>query len=139
MGKRRYQIFAAPGEDVPLPVAPSPWHLGRRVRLFLEHWQLLLKFAATVNPSAAGLLEQSSTPESHDDRVELSDELLDRLSTFLDELLDALQGAPPLVPAPTEEILEDYTNDEYGRMLAALKAVIAESRRLGLPFEAWIE
>jgi hypothetical protein len=139
MGKRRYQVFIAPGEDIPLPIVPSPWHLNRRVRLYLEHWHLLLKFAATANPPAANLLEQCSTSIDRDDRVTLSDEILDRLSAFLDQLMETLKSAPPLAPAPTAEILEDYTNDEYVRMLEALKAVITESRRLNMPFEAWIE
>jgi hypothetical protein len=139
MGKRRHQVFIAPGPDIELPIPPSPWHRGRRVSIFLEHWQLLLEFAQSLDEEGGALLRQCSTPSTSDDRVDLPAKALSTLSTHLERVAGTISRSQPIAPIPTEDLPEDYTNLEYSRMARAVRAVIEESRRLVLPFEAWIE
>jgi hypothetical protein len=139
VGKRRFQVFVAPGTDAKLPLEPSPWHRDRRVKLYLEHWQLLLQFARILDPDRALLLRQCSTSDDRDDYVHLSDEKFGELSALLDLLARTLPDAAPLIERPTAEIPDDFINEEYARMVRAVRAVVDESRRVGQPFQAWIE
>jgi hypothetical protein len=71
--------------------------------------------------------------------VNLSSEKLIRMLDFLGRLITEIKQADSLVPKPTEQIPENFTNDEHARMVEAVKAVFQESKRLGKPFMAWVE
>jgi hypothetical protein len=139
---RAWQIFVAPGpEEEPLPIAASPWHQDRWVHLPKEHWGVIVDFAASIDPTAAEWLDEISTssdPE-HDHYVRLSAQDAERLLAFLRRLGEAIETAEPLVPKATDEVPDEFVNDEHVRMLEAVSAVIAEATRRGEPFRAWKE
>jgi sugar phosphate isomerase/epimerase len=132
------QFFIAPGpEDAALPIAASAWHTGRTVRLPMEHWEAILDFAEKLDAQKTQTLRAYAYPEGG--RLLPPREELDAMLGFVRELEDAIRAAPPLVPELTEIFLEDYPNDEHIRMLQAVAAVLAEARRLELPFEGDVD
>jgi hypothetical protein len=50
-----------------------------------------------------------------------------------------IKQSDPLVPEPSIEFPENYTNDEHLRMLNAVSTVFREAIRLEQPFKAWVE
>lgn len=139
---RRRQKFVAPGhEDEPLPTDPSPWHSGRWVRLFKEHWDLILDFAAKLDQVQAGKIRSLScaADDNEMDYVYASREELESLLRFMATLASAIERAEPLVPEATDDIPDRYPNEEHVRMLIAVAAVFREAVRLGQPFRAWSE
>ena len=107
--------------------------MGRLVRLPMEHWEIILDFAESLDREKAQILRRYSYPETR--QILPQPEELDAMIRFIAELQDTIRSAPPLVPTTTEIFLEDYTNDEHARMLESVAAVLAEARRLNQPFE----
>ncbi|HLO88303.1 MAG TPA: hypothetical protein VK203_25320 [Nostocaceae cyanobacterium] len=143
MSKHRvWQLFIAPGEeDEPLPIDSSPWHNGRIVRIPKEHWQLILNFAAYFDQEKTQKLDDYSyAPDNNEyDYIYASQEELESLLVFMEELNHQIELAPPLVPEATEEIPDEYENEEHIRTLKAVASVFRESIRLQQPFRAWID
>lgn len=129
------QLFIAPGpDDDALPITASPWHVGRLVALPMEHWEVILAFAAEVDESDAEMLRELSY-RPREEPLPLEEELEDAIG-FLRELQHHIKKAPPLVPEVTEEIPENFENQEHVRMIDAVVAVLEEAKRKQLPFEA---
>lgn len=141
--RRLIQIFVAPGiEEEPLSLENSPWHIGHRVAIPKEHWDIVLDFAGTLNPEKMKILKSYSWSKDKgqgDDRIYASVEELRGILVFLEQLTQELEVADPLVPEVTSEILENYSNEEYGRMLRAVAATLRESIKFEQPFRAWVE
>lgn len=128
-----YQVFCAPGpEGEPLPIAPSPWHVGRCARLPLEHWQRLYEFLLSQTPEAGPLWGAASAWDAS-----LSPEQITDFRELLRNLRRSLDSAPPLTPEVSEEILEDLPNWEHQRMLDAVLCVLDESDRE--PPQVWVD
>ena len=45
---------------MPLPIAESPWHFGRRTYIPREHWDKIIEFAQKMMPEFGELLEEAS-------------------------------------------------------------------------------
>ena len=137
MARRAWQVFAAPGNDEDaLPLPPSPWHVDRWARLPLEHWNLILDFAQRIDPQQARVLDQATYlthADSASDTIALSSDQVRELVAFIARLQQEI------VPVATEEVPDEYENEEHIRMLAAVAAVFRESLRLGEPFNAWLD
>jgi hypothetical protein len=133
---RPKQRFIAPGpEEEALPIEASPWHFARIVEFPREHWFVILELVERVHG-----LERREWLERY--AYPADDELLpdrrdgEAMIEFLRALQAEIRAAPPLVPEVTEELLENFTNEEHARMLAAMSAVIAEALLRGEPFIA---
>lgn len=139
--RRAWQVFIAPGpDDAELPTEPSPWHTGREVRIPLEHWELVVDFGQkNVDSAEADAVRQMSWSREPDSVVRTSADGLRAASAFLERLKGAVLQADPLVPAATEQIPDEYENDEHARMLDAVRAVFLEALQTGQPFRAWVE
>lgn len=143
MARRAWQVFVAPGnaEDV-LPIAESPWHWEREARIPLEHWNLILDFAQRVDPQQALVLDQATylTRAGRSDyTIVLPPDQVREVVAFIARLQQEIAQAAPLVPIATEEVPDEYENEEHIRMLDAVAAVFRESLRLGEPFNAWLD
>ena len=137
--RRLWHVFMAPGEsEQPLPIPESPWHAGRAARVPEEHWQQLLEFAHTVDDAGADELERASFLENEQARQWSADNSR-ALGDLLQRMIERLPAAPPLTPEVTDDILEPYSPAEHVRMVQAVQSVIAESLRLGQPFESWVD
>jgi hypothetical protein len=140
--KRSKQVFEAPrgseGEDA-LPIDPSPWHAGRAAALFLEQWERILIFARTVDPVKADIIAAYACSSDPRDVVHVAIAELVSSLEFMSLVRVSLTSAAPLEPEPTEELPENFTNDEIARMVDAIRAVLGEAVRLRAPFRAWVE
>jgi hypothetical protein len=139
---RLWQVFVAPGDDsASLRVPASPWHVGRLVRIPHEHWSLILAFASSTNQALANeLCSYSTAPDNNaDDEISVTFEHLGAITSFMKQLSNAVRAAPPLVEQATEEIPDEFTNDEHARMIDAVAAVLEEANLLRQPFRAWVE
>jgi hypothetical protein len=139
---RSWQIFVAPGDDTePLPIPSSPWHIERMVRIPKEHWWLILDFAESMNRELSDELRATSVAGdgNQDDEIRIPHARLAPLVAFMRQVRDAILTAPPIVPEPTEDVPDDFTNDEHARMLEAVSSVFEEAQRLRQPFRAWVE
>ncbi|MEQ9548986.1 MAG: hypothetical protein RIM23_05135 [Coleofasciculus sp. G3-WIS-01] len=139
---RQWQVFVAPGEDTdPLPIDNSPWHDERWVRIPKEHWNLILNFAERLDLDKAEKLDGYSWAADNNeyDYIYASAEDLESLLVFMEELGRKLELADPLVPKATEEVPDEYVNEEHLRMLNAVAVIFRESIRLRQPFRAWVE
>ena len=143
MGRsRQWQVFVAPGEETDqLPIEPSPWHDERWVRIPKEHWSLILSFAESLNQDKAEKLDAYSwaTDNNEYNYIYVSTQELESLLVFMEELGRKIELADPLVPEATEEVPDEYVNEEHVRMLNAVAAVFQESIRLHQPFRAWVD
>jgi|SRR6476661_10187962 len=143
MGRsRQWQVFVAPGEETDqLLIEPSPWHDERWVRIPKEHWNLILCFAESLDQDKAEKLDAYSWAADNNeyDNIYASTEELEQLLVFIEELSRKIELADPLVPEATEEVPDEYVNEEHMRMLNAVAAVFRESIRLRQPFRAWVE
>lgn len=143
MGRsRQWQVFVAPGEETDqLPIEPSPWHDERWVRIPKEHWNLILRFAESLDQDKAEKLDAYSWAADNNeyDNIYASTEELEQLLIFIEELSRKIELADPLVPEATEEVPDEYVNEEHMRMLNAVATVFRESIRLRQPFRAWVE
>jgi hypothetical protein len=143
---RPWQVFVAPPDAQSLaalpalPIPASPWHLEREARLPLEHWRLLLDFGRSLNLEDVELLASWwGTGVLRTDEIHASAEELQRVVALLASIADRLRASPPLVSEPTDGVPEDYSNEEYCRMLEAVAAVLREALRLQRPFRAWVD
>lgn len=139
---RLWQIFVAPGDkDQPLSIEGSPWHLDRWVRIPREHWDVILNFAKELDLEKGELLVlcSASLDDNDNDYVHVPNKVLEDIIHFIEKLSQAITVAPPLVPQPTEDIPDDYINEEHVRMLTAVSEVLKESLLLQQPFRAWVE
>lgn len=139
---RPWQKFVAPGPDgLPLPIAESPWHSNRWVRIPYEHWNLIIDFASRLDIASAECLRSLSwaTDDNEMDYIDCSSAELERMLDFVNHLSREIEHAPPLVPEATNVIPDRYPNDEHVRMLSAIAAVFQESIRRNQPFRAWSE
>jgi hypothetical protein len=143
MGRsRQWQVFVAPGEETDqLPIEPSPWHDERWVRIPKEHWNLILRFGESLDQDKAEKLDAYSWAADNNeyDNIYASTEELEQLVIFIEELSRKIELADPLVPEATEEVPDEYVNEEHMRMLNAVVTVFRESIRLRQPFRAWVE
>jgi hypothetical protein len=139
MGRLK-QVFEAPMDSTDeLPIPPSPWHHNRSVDLFMEQWERILAFAATLDPIKAGIVASYAYSSDPHDVIDVPSEQLDQSSKFLTEVRASLEHAEPLEPEPTEEMPENFTNHEIARMIEAVLSVLQEAGRLRQPFRAWSE
>ncbi len=139
---RSWQLFEGPDpDDRPLPTPPSPWIEGQLVRLPLEHWQIVVDFAAKSSPDVARQLSGISFAAAgqDDDRIALEPSELQSLLKNLERLALAIRQAEPLVRVATAAVPDEFVNEEHARMVEAVRAVVTEALRLGLPFRAWID
>ena len=135
---RIHQYFIAPGNtEEPLPIPESPWHAGHVAKLPLEHFSVILDFAQSYDAARAEELQKFALPVGGS--VSASRQALEDMQRFLAELKERILQSPPLTPEATEEIPEDYANDEHGRMLDAIAAVLEVAKQTGQPFTAGSE
>jgi hypothetical protein len=136
MGRRR-QYFIAPGdEDQDLPIASSPWHVGRYVRLPAEHWEILTEIIETHFPEYKELFKKASYLDG-----DFSDWSMERVIEFRNGLLKLsliLSESKDLEYELTDEIFEDYPNSEYIRMIDAIIAVVNESLECSESFDSYV-
>jgi hypothetical protein len=134
---RLWQTFVAPGTG-PIAGGEAPWFADDRVvRLPDEHWQLILDFAASLDPAAAAQLREYSLPE--DGRC-LPDTLCgEKMIRFLDMLQAALLAGPRLSPFVSDEIPDDYEREQHQAMVLAVQLIFREALHLGEPFRAWVD
>jgi hypothetical protein len=140
--RRQWQVFVAPGEETDeLLIEPSPWHDERWVHIPKEHWNLILHFAESLDQDKAEKLDAYSWAADNNEynNIYLSKEELEQLLVFIEELSRKIELADPLVPEATEEVPDEYVNEEHVRMLNAVAAVFRESIRLRQPFRAWVD
>jgi hypothetical protein len=141
-GSRQWQMFVAPGEENDeLPIAASPWHDERWVRIPKEHWGLILDFATNFDQLQAQRLDACSWAADNNtlDYIQISIDELKQLVIFMEGLIYELSKADSLVPNATEEIPDALENEEHMRMLEAVIAVFKETIRLEEPFRAWVD
>jgi len=137
------QVFVAPGDDDDEPVDESvlPWVYGRGLHFPLEHWELLLDEAGTVDRDMADLLRSASgvvAPETSTD-IELAPARLDALIEFLKRFADHLSGRRQLaVPIPPE-IEYVLPMSDYAEMVRLVRRVLEEARDRRRPFQAWTD
>jgi hypothetical protein len=135
MGRRR-QYFIAPGdEDQDLPIASSPWHIGRYVRLPAEHWEILTEFIEIHLPEYKDIFREASYLDG-----DFSDWSMEKVAEFRRGLLQLaliLSESEDLSYELTDEICEDYPNSEYVRMIDAIIAVVDESIRFSESFDSY--
>lgn len=139
---RRMQVFLAPGDEGrALGIPASPWHRGRRVRIPRENWELIVDFAAPMDDAAGELLRRVSRAPvpATADAVRATPDELRALHDFLGTAASALVAAPPLVPAPTADVPDAYSNEEHARMVVAARAAVHAAMGSGEPLRAWIE
>jgi hypothetical protein len=139
---RQWQIFVAPGEELdPLPIASSPWHDERWVRIPKEHWSVILDFAASFSQNIAEKLDACTwaADNNENDIIDISQEDTNVLVEFLENLRHEIEISAPLMPEATDEVPDAFVNEEYVRMLDAVVAVFRESCRQKKPFRAWVE
>jgi hypothetical protein len=139
-----WRVLVAPGDpddpDDPLPVPDNAWVWGRQVRMPEEHWSLVLELASLVDADAADLLARATfAGDVPNDEIQLDEEQTAEILQFVDTLVSMIEAGPPLVPEATEDLPDAYTNAEHINMLRNVAAVLAESQRLGEPYEAWVE
>lgn len=135
---RRWQVFIAPGEDgEDLPIPESPWHVSRQARMPSEHWEVITEFAEKNIPGLGELLESASYFD--EDFSKWSSEKTQAMYEGLKKLCVLISQSEPLTPKVTDEIPEDYTNEEHIRMIEAVIAVIEESQRIGEMFDSYID
>lgn len=136
---RLEQIFVAPRRDLgPLSDVHSPWLLGRWVTLPRADWEAILAFGETLDADAGERLSDLggwSEPE----KIKRDPDELKRTVEFLERLERELEQAPPLVPEPTEDQPEAFSNAALAQMTRDVRRVLEEAVRLGEPFEAWVE
>jgi hypothetical protein len=140
--RRQWQVFVAPGEETDeLLIEPSPWHDERWVHIPKEHWNLILHFAESLDQDKAEKLDAYSWAADNNEynNIYVSKEELEQLLVFIEELSRKIELADPLVPEATEEVPDEYVNEEHVRMLNAVAAVFRESIRLRQPFRAWVD
>lgn len=132
---RPNQLFFAPGpDDEPLPIAASAWHSGRCVVIPLEHWEVILAFVTQTDRSLGEILECYSYPPDTRRLLPSADELREVLQS-LDQVIDRLRAAAPLVPEISERFPEDFPNEEHALMVEAAAAVFREALVRQEPFE----
>lgn len=131
-----YQYFVAPGEeDEPLPIADSPWHDRRGVRMPVEHWERFDELVAVHMHEFLDEWDFFSNLEGEfagRKRVEAYRDAVARLQRLVGEVA-------PLTPEVTPEIPENLPPAEHQAMLAAVLAVIDESLRLDEPFDSYVD
>jgi hypothetical protein len=139
---RLRQVFVAPGEEnEPLPLDSSPWHIDRAVYIPREHWELILDFAAKIDPVSARKLDSYSwaADNNPDDAVDVSREEIESAIKFMQQVKLQLITVEPLVPEANEETPDSFVNEEYVRMLDAVSAVFQEALKRDESFRAWTE
>jgi len=137
---RRWQVFAASSQVTTLPTNASPWHLGHQARLPLEHWAVILDFAASTQPTLAQHLERwSSSGKPTSSLVDADENEVWQALSALEVLIRQINEAPPLAPVIAGDILETYPNTEHVRMLEAVGAVLRVCVERHEPFMAWID
>ena len=139
---RAWQVFVAPGNEIePLPIPASPWHDERWVRIPEEHWELMLDFAEPRSYDQVEKLRSflSAASDNEDYYIYASAEELASLIKWMEELEQAIMAAPTLVPEATEEIPDEYSNEEHVRMLRAVRAVWREAIYLEKHCQYWLE
>ena len=135
---RRWQVFIAPGEEgEELPIPESPWHVSRQARMPSEHWEVIIEFAEKNLPGLGELLESASYFD--EDYSGWSSEKTQTMYEGLKQLCILIDKSEPLTPEVSNEIPEDYTNQEHIRMIEAVIAVIEESRKMGEMFDSYID
>jgi hypothetical protein len=137
-----YRIFVAPSNDeTDLPIAKSPWHFERVVKIPLGHWELIIEFARTIDEDKAQILEDFSVgPYESGQYIDIPNFTLCQLIDFMDELKSKLPSAESMLLFKDkifDDIYDEYEDDEYYRMLEAVIAVYKESQRLGKPICAY--
>lgn len=132
---RPNQLFFAPGpDDEPLRIAASAWHSGRCVVIPLEHWEVILAFVTQTDRSLGEILERYSYPPDTRRLLPSADELREVLQS-LNQVIDRLRAAAPLVPEISERFPEDFPNEEHALMVEAAAAVFREALVRQEPFE----
>lgn len=135
---RRKQVFEAPGhEEMPLPIAESPWHFGRSTYIPGEHWDLIIEFAQEKMPKFGELLEEASFLDG--DFSNWTNEKTKRLYEGLQKLCTLILESEPLAPEITDEILEDQSPEGHVDMIKTVMAVIEESQRMNQMFDSYMD
>lgn len=93
-----------------------------------------MAFVARTDPSLAEMLEFYSYPAGARRLLPSADELRDVLQS-LDQVMDRLRAAPPLVPEVSDRFPEDFPNEEHALMVEAAAAVFREALVRQQPFE----
>jgi hypothetical protein len=132
---RLAQLFIAPGnEDDELPTAASAWHRGRYAKIPMEHWDVILDFAESLDPEKTQILRRYSYPAPDGKLLPPAGEH-ETIVAFIRHLQSEILSAPPLVPEANELFPENFPNEDHAQMLDAVVAVLKEAQRLGQPFE----
>jgi hypothetical protein len=134
---RRQQYFIAPGdEDQDLPIASSPWHIGRYVHIPAEHWEILTDFIEIHLPEYKHIFKEASYLDG--DFLNWSMEKEAQFRRGLLQLKSLLNKSEDLVYELTDEVREDYPNSEYIRMIDAIIAVVDESIKFSVSFDSYV-
>lgn len=127
------QTFIAPGdEDEAFPIKDSPWNIGRMALIPMKSWNLLLEYAEAFDAGKVQKLDDASWARdfNEDDYVYLSDNEIDELILFMEELRLKLMSASPIDP-------EGFYNEEYVKMLNIIVMIFEESKNRKQPYRAW--
>lgn len=138
MVRRVYQVFRAPDDEPTdkLPIPPSPWHVGRVVRLPREQWELLLSYAESVDGGGARELARCSFDPDGALVIARSPAWLRAAISLIDQTTQKIDQFMPTLAGPE---IEEFDQQEHKRMLEAVQCILRESLKLGKPFWAWLE
>lgn len=135
------QVFLAPGpDDQLLATDPSPWIVGRLVRVPGRFWHRLLIAINERTPDAANILDKWSGSADPNDSGEQSPD---------PEEVAAVRGAVRGVTARLRsgkvvtdkelDALGSYTREDIAAMADAVMRVVDEAINARAPFSAWSE
>lgn len=130
-----YQTFIAPGdEDEELPIKHSPWVIDRIVSIPMRYWNVLLEYAEATNKKKGEKLDNACWSRIDEDyNIYLSDDEIDELILFMEELCHKLKSEPKdPIDGP-----EGLYNEEYINIFKVVILIFKESKSRKQPFQGW--
>jgi hypothetical protein len=135
------QVFLAPGpEEQPLSPSPSPWIVGRMVRVPARYWHRLLIALRDIDPMAANILDAWSGSAEPDEPGErhATPEKVAVVRQALHELAARLRAGAAVTDGELDA-LGPYTREDVTTIGDSVVRVFDEATAADAPFSAWPE
>jgi hypothetical protein len=134
-----YRIFESHQAPAALSLPISPWHYEGLVKIPEENWQVIELAARKIDNSVVQDffdLLQSSAERTN---VNLSSSELENYIEFFRNLQIKIQDEKILDSIDRNELVDDFYDEEYIRMLDSLIAILKEAKASHRGFKTWFD
>jgi hypothetical protein len=134
-----HRIFESHQAPATLPLPPSPWHYEGLVRIPEENWQVIELAARQIDDLLVQKFLNLLQLLADGKNISSDDNELESYIKLFQDLRIKIQNEKFLDSIGRSELIDDFYDEEYVRMLDSIIAILQEAKISQSLFKTWFD